>query len=53
MLDELEGKGIERVFVTLHVGAGTFQPLRHEEVDRNRLHSERLHVSAEAANAVV
>jgi S-adenosylmethionine:tRNA ribosyltransferase-isomerase len=52
MLDELERKGVSKTFVTLHVGAGTFQPLRHEEVDRNRLHSERLHVSAEAAEAV-
>ena len=34
--------------MTLHVGLGTFQPLHHDEVERNALHSERYSVPAEA-----
>lgn len=52
MLDETESKGIRHAHVTLHVGAGTFQPLREEQVDRNRLHKERLMVSDEVVTAV-
>ncbi len=52
MLDSLRQMGIGTTFVTLHVGAGTFQPLRHEQVARNRLHAERLRVSAATAAAV-
>ena len=52
MLDELADKGVRHAFVTLHVGAGTFQPLRHERVDDNRLHKERLTVCKETVNAV-
>lgn len=52
MLDETESNGIRHAHVTLHVGAGTFQPLREEQIDRNRLHKERLMVSDEVATAV-
>jgi len=36
----------------LHVGAGTYQDLRHEEVERNRLHSERVQLGEEGAELV-
>ena len=39
MLDETLAAGVQHAFVTLHVGAGTFQTLRHEHVEENRLHS--------------
>lgn len=52
MLDESRQEGIRHAFVTLHVGAGTFQPLREEEVDRNRLHAERLIVGPDTVAAV-
>ena len=52
MLDELKDAGIRSAFVTLHVGAGTFQPLREERVEDNQLHSERVHVSADVCEAV-
>lgn len=42
MLHETRAAGVRHAFVTLHVGAGTFQALRHEDVEANRLHSERL-----------
>lgn len=52
MLQEILDKGVARAWVTLHVGAGTFQSLRHEEVAENRLHSERVQVNAECCAAV-
>jgi len=44
MLGELAARGIAQAFVTLHVGAGTFQNLREEQVEENRLHGERVRV---------
>lgn len=52
MLDQIRKKGIGQEFVTLHVGAGTFQPLREERVEANRLHTERVAVSAQVCDAV-
>lgn len=45
MMDETRDAGVRHAFVTLHVGAGTFQALRKENIDENRLHKERVHVS--------
>lgn len=45
MLDETRRLGVDHAFVTLHVGAGTFQALRDENVRQNRLHAERVIVS--------
>lgn len=44
-LECLRAAGVELAFVTLHVGAGTFQPLRSDEVEGHRMHRERLVVS--------
>ena len=52
LFDELDAAGIEHCFVTLHVGAGTFQNLRHEAVEDNELHMERYEVSAQTADRV-
>ncbi len=41
----LEERGIERAFVTLHVGAGTFQPVRTEDLAAHRMHGESISVS--------
>ncbi len=49
ILERLQQQGIETAELTLHVGLGTFQPLRHENVEENRLHLERYHISADAA----
>lgn len=38
-------RGVRHAFVTLHVGAGTFQPLREPDIAANRLHAERVQVS--------
>ena len=45
-------RGIETAEVTLHVGLGTFQPVRVEKVDDHRLHSETYEISAEAAEKI-
>ena len=45
MLDETRSLGIGHAYVTLHVGAGTFQALRDEQIAENRLHAERVVVS--------
>jgi len=52
LLDELASAGIRTCFVTLHVGAGTFQSLRKEVVEENRLHAERVTVSEQVCAAV-
>lgn len=52
MLDETTSLGVRHCFVTLHVGAGTFQSLREEQVEANKLHSERVEVSEAVVTAV-
>jgi S-adenosylmethionine:tRNA ribosyltransferase-isomerase len=42
MLDEIGRAGVAKGFVTLHVGAGTFQPLRDAQVESNRIHREHV-----------
>ncbi len=48
MLDRLEREGIDRVTVTLHVGSGTFLPVRAENLDDHQMHSELCQVSSAA-----
>lgn len=45
--------GVGRAFVTLHVGAGTFQPLRTDDLDAHKMHAERVTVSAATWDAVL
>jgi len=47
LLDRLRERGVQRGEVTLHVGAGTFQPVRVDDLSEHRMHSERVWVSAE------
>ena len=48
----LKEKGIETAFVTLHVGAGTFQPVRVDKIEDHHMHSEYLEVSQDVVDAV-
>jgi S-adenosylmethionine:tRNA ribosyltransferase-isomerase len=48
----LAARGVETAFVTLHVGAGTFLPVKAERLDEHRMHAEYGEVSAETATAV-
>jgi S-adenosylmethionine:tRNA ribosyltransferase-isomerase len=52
LLDALAEKGVESTFVTLHVGAGTFQPVRAELIADHHMHAETIEVSAETVAAV-
>ena len=52
MLDALAARGVEIARVTLHVGLGTFAPLRVDAVDEVRLHRERYTLRAAAADAM-
>jgi len=52
LLDALTECGIARAAVTLHVGAGTFQPVRSENLSEHRMHSEWFEVSAATVQAI-
>jgi len=52
LLAALAARGVRRAALTLHVGAGTFQPVRVEELARHRMHSEWFEVGADTAAAV-
>jgi S-adenosylmethionine:tRNA ribosyltransferase-isomerase len=52
LLKSLDSSGIERAEVTLHVGAGTFQPVRCDDIKDHRMHSEYLEVSPAVCAAV-
>lgn len=52
LLNVLEERGIEQAFVTLHVGAGTFQPVRVERIQDHFMHAEQFEVSAEVCRKI-
>jgi S-adenosylmethionine:tRNA ribosyltransferase-isomerase len=52
LLAALDAAGIERTWLTLHVGAGTFAPLRTDELAAHRLHSEYYELPAAAVTAI-
>jgi len=52
MMEDTLSMGIRHAFVTLHVGAGTFQNLRQESISANRLHAERIRVDEATCRAV-
>lgn len=52
ILSRMRERGIEMAEVTLHVGLGTFQPVRCERVEDHALHAERYTISAEAAEKI-
>jgi len=52
LLQALDKKGVKRAFVTLHVGAGTFQPVKVDQIDEHRMHAEYIEVSPEVCAQV-
>ena len=52
LLERLAAQGVESVFVTLHVGAGTFLPVKTEVISEHRMHAEAGEVSQETAEAL-
>jgi S-adenosylmethionine:tRNA ribosyltransferase-isomerase len=52
LLDTLAARGVQRAFVTLHVGAGTFQPVKAEVIAEHHMHSEWYQIPAETLQAI-
>jgi S-adenosylmethionine:tRNA ribosyltransferase-isomerase len=52
LLDKLAAKGVNIAYVTLHVGAGTFQPVRVENLAEHKMHSEWYTIAQETVDAV-
>lgn len=52
LLEEIQKKGVDIAKVTLHVGLGTFRPVKVEEVTEHHMHSEFYQISAEAAEKI-
>ena len=52
LLTEIQEKGVETAKVTLHVGAGTFQPVRSDDIEDHNMHSEYLEVSQQVCDQV-
>ncbi len=52
LLEQLKNKGVNLAFVTLHVGAGTFQPVRVDEIADHVMHSEYAEVPAEVVEQI-
>ena len=52
LIEKLEQKGVNTARITLHVGAGTFQPVRGDNIDEHVMHAERVEVSNEVCEAV-
>ncbi len=52
MLDELRAKGVKTAFVTLHVGLGTFRPVKEDNVLNHKMHSEHYYLPKETADLI-
>lgn len=52
LIAKLDAMGVGRAFITLHVGAGTFQPLRTDDLDAHKMHAERVSVSRATWDAI-
>ena len=53
ILEKLKNKGTKLAFVTLHVGAGTFQPVRVDNIEEHQMHAEYAEVPQEVVDAVL
>ena len=52
LLDKIRGKGVKVEFVTLHVGLGTFRPVKEENIEDHPMHSEFCIINESTANAI-
>ena len=52
ILQKLEKKGVNIVYVTLHVGLGTFRPVKVDDVEKHKMHSEYFVISKEACDVI-
>ncbi|WP_025270596.1 tRNA preQ1(34) S-adenosylmethionine ribosyltransferase-isomerase QueA [Hippea sp. KM1] len=49
LIDSIKSKGAKIAYITLHVGIGTFRPVKEKEVEKHKMHSERYQISQETA----
>ncbi|HRT82627.1 MAG TPA: tRNA preQ1(34) S-adenosylmethionine ribosyltransferase-isomerase QueA, partial [Oscillospiraceae bacterium] len=52
LLDELDQMGVKVVYITLHVGLGTFRPVKSEEIEEHQMHSESYSISDKTAQTI-
>ena len=52
LLEEIKGKGVRVAELTLHIGAGTFQPIRSENIKEHLMHRERYEIPKETADQI-
>ena len=52
IIEKLHGKGINTAFVTLHVGLGTFRPVKEEKIEDHKMHTEHYSISGETAEMI-
>lgn len=52
LFDRLEKKGVKKAFVTLHVGLGTFRPVKEENIEDHLMHSEHYYMPEETARMI-
>lgn len=52
LLEKIKNMGVETGFVTLHVGLGTFRPVKADNIEEHHMHSEHYHLPAETAEII-
>jgi S-adenosylmethionine:tRNA ribosyltransferase-isomerase len=52
LLNSLKNQGIDHTFITLHVGAGTFQPVKVDEITEHKMHSEQFEISQQTVDKI-
>lgn len=52
LIEKIKQKGVDITFVTLHVGAGTFLPVKNENITEHKMHTEWCHISEESADKI-
>ena len=52
LLSAFDKKGVSMAFLTLHVGLGTFRPVKTEDIEKHKMHSEYYTIGSEACNAI-
>lgn len=52
-IEKIKAKGVNTAFVTLHVGAGTFQPVKETNIEDHKMHSEYINVSQDVIDLII
>ena len=52
LLQSLQKRGVQLTYITLHVGAGTFQPVREEVIEHHQIHAEQVEVSQQVCQSI-